>query len=150
MIAVGLIWGNILVHYFGLFSTSEEEEYIPNFEIKPQKLVEKRKEYEPTLDYADPFLSDLRPQKNTNLGSVKSKQKATSKVTKPAEIIEPKVVYKGLVKNNKSSKKTGLLVVEGKSYLVTSNKTIGEIQVIRFNEKLCSYKYNGKMKEVAK
>ena len=38
-----------------------------------------------------------------------------------------------------SAKKTGLVVIDGKSYLITSAKEINSIRIINFNEKELQY-----------
>lgn len=151
ILVVAVIWGRIIINYFGLFEGTDELDYVPEVFVKPHKKVDTMQDYQLKLDYSDPFLSQhsqsnyAKPMTNSN-----SSSKTTS--NKPIKIDkkEPIVAYKGLVKNKNSSKKTGLVIIDNKSHLVTINKEIKAIKILNFNEKELNYSYRNKRVTVVK
>ena len=150
IIIVSLIWGRLIINYFGLFQGSDEIEFVPEVVEKPQIKLDTLPDYQLKLNYNDPFLSQNRPLRKIQSSNSGSNNNPTKKTIELPAIKEPKIVYKGLVKNKNSAKKTGLVVIDGKSYLITSAKEINSIRIINFNEKELQYVYQNKRKLVLK
>lgn len=142
----------MFVNYFGLFQ-GDEEVYIPKI-IKPEtKKIIKKKSYELSLNYSDPFLGKrtiFKPSNKRNNSQLGTTAKRPQKTVKREVLKKPKVVYKGVVKNNKSQRKTGLVYIDGRSYLVERNKNYDRIKVVSFNEVSLSYSFEGSIIEIEK
>lgn len=133
----------MFVKFSGLFEDEPEYEYVDyssqeNNEIKPVD-----NNYKLKLEYNDPFLGKISRSKTTNSLNSTTISNAPKTLKPESKKILPKVVYKGLVKNKKSDSKTGLLVINGKSYLISRNKEYDDVKVISFNETKCDYEFGG-------
>ena len=147
MMIVVIIWGRIIVHYFGFFQQSENSNLIEKEVSISQPFRDSIQEYELKLMYQDPFFGQKQP-----VTPVKSarKKKLPTQNPQPLSTHLPEVEYKGLIKNNQSKEKTGLLVIEGKSYLIKENFIYEELNVLKFEENTCQYKFNNKIYTVTK
>ena len=146
---VVFIWGRLLINYFGLFTGEDDIEYVPEVATKPYERADSNKVYELKLNYKDPFLGNSVSFYRTK------KTSPTNNIVPPIKAVEPPkkealVVYKGIVKNNNSSKRTGLVEIDGKNYLITSIKEIGDIKIVDFNDKELIYFYGDKKVSVFK
>lgn len=151
ILVVAVIWGRIIINYFGLFEGTDEQEYAPEVFIKPHKKMDTVRDYQLKLDYSDPFLSQHNTRNYTNpVQGSNTSSKSIPKKTIQVDKKEPTVTYKGLVKNKNSSKKTGLAIIDNRSYLVGINQVINSIKILNFNEKELSYSYGNKRITVAK
>lgn len=139
--AVILIWGMIV---YKIFFAKEDQMIVPQYTTAISK-----KEHRTQIDtfnieanYSDPFLrrtyianptktssevnvSDYfygpKPPTNTN----------TKKVSvKSTPLKWPAIRYEGLIINNKSGKKTGVLYIDNKSNLITEKTIINNLEVM--------------------
>lgn len=145
---VALIYGKIFFDVSDLIGTEEPQ-------METQKVVVLNKKaisdtaYILKLNYSDPFLKKSI-RKKLIVSNIKKTSKKNFKIPEKKHIKEPKVSYKGLVKNKNSSKKIGLVMIDNKSYLVTQNKEYNNIKIISFDNLSLSYMFNREVKKIHK
>jgi hypothetical protein len=83
------------------------------------------------LNYSDPFGSNrINPSKTANKVTA-SRNSSKKFFEKKPESPIPSVVYLGTISSGKNSKNSALLVVNGKSVLLSPNDTISGIRVLQ-------------------
>lgn len=147
IIVVIFIYGRLIVNYSGVLDSHEDDIKIAFVEkLYIEKMDE---EYELNLNYTDPFLGQIGYSTPNLINIAPSPSiQIEEKIQQPT--ILPKVKYKGLVKNKKSDLKTGLLSINGKSFLINQGKSYQDIKVISFNDIQCSYIFAGVSYEIEK
>jgi hypothetical protein len=148
IVVVVLIYGKIFFDVSDLVGTEEPQMEIQKVVILDKKAISDTA-YILKLNYSDPFLKKSIRKKLIVSNKNKSSKK-NFKVPLKKQIKAPKVSYKGLVKNNNSSKKTGLVMIDNKSYLVTQNKEYSNIKIISFDNLSLSYVFGGEVKKINK
>ncbi len=116
-----LVWGFVFYKLFGSFFSA------PNYAKEEVKQVIDVDEIEKdtfviVADYRDPFLGKKvkirKPSTSVAHSAPKSKRNGV-KISK-AEKPWPSISYKGMIKNNNSDRRVGILNVGGKEYLFLS------------------------------
>lgn len=141
-----IVYGSLAGRFFGWFENSESYELQPDY--VPTSIVKKKEKdnkYELQLLYKDPFLGKISELKTkSSIDPIPPTNNNTNNILKAEDKkILPKVVYKGLVINKESDTKTGLIGINGRSYLISSNKEYDDVKVISFNETKCDYEFGG-------
>lgn len=95
--------------------------------------------YKLVMDYKDPFLKDVKPDRQLQNSQPVSNAQVQPKSTppKPAPVIPkqlPEVKYLGLIKNNTSGLSTALVSVNGQSRLIKQNESVDGIVFKSFNK----------------
>ncbi|RZJ79492.1 MAG: hypothetical protein EOO47_10645 [Flavobacterium sp.] len=136
LLLVIIIWG-LLIYKFFSFRNDEIAETIPtqDFIVKPLKIEEKVLVLI-DVNYRDPFLGKMyMPPSHTKKNTRKKKplQKET--------IVWPEVVYKGIVSDNKDSKKVFMIIINGQTYLMSEKDTEQDVNLKGGNRKSISVTY---------
>lgn len=112
-----LIWAMVIYQFFS-FSNPDVPNTVAstNYAIKPIAIPE-RDTFAIDVNYRDPFLGKMYlPNKAT-----KNTKRQKPKVTTP--IVFPRVVYKGIVSDNKNEVKVFMVIINGQTFLMKENDT---------------------------
>ncbi len=146
------IWGTVIFKIFNVVHTDdsnasfnkasigtiENENLIDTFSIHP--------------DYPDPFLG--RHVKKSNPDETKV-SKAVEKLIENKKnnavtIVWPKLVYSGLIKNQKSKKQLALVQIEGRSNIMKIGDIAEDIELVKILRDSIEVKFQGEKKFVWK
>lgn len=107
-------------------------------------------------NYPDPFLGKTTPkQYRSPANSVTSAAKAKDVVKEKKKaaittLVWPEVVYKGIIKNQKSNKQLALLQINGKSNAMKMGESYENIELIRIFKDSIEVKFGKEKKYVKK
>ena len=98
-------------------------------------------------DYRDPFLGTKRrvTGQKTNYKSRTSNNTVASKGKN-----WPAIAYNGMIKNNNSNKRVGIVKIDGKEYLVKSGDVLGEVKVIKITKQEIKVRFQRESKTITK
>ena len=141
--AVIFIWGFV---GYKIYSTLKND----NIDNRNQVNVERKKEiktdtFSLLLSYSDPFTKTVYQGITVNTNAVNIANHTSFNINKPAtmtqniqEINPVNIKYFGLVKNE--LRKTGMLSINNKSYIVYEGQKIDSIKIIKISKDQLSYK----------
>jgi hypothetical protein len=147
-----LVWGFVIYQLFGSFFST------PNYakeEVKQVVDVDviEKEAFLIVADYRDPFLGkktkSRRTHSATNNSISKSKGNNGGKAKK-SEKVWPSIIYKGMIKNNNSNKRVGILNVGGKEYLIKEKDIVNEITILSINKREVSVSFQKETKTITK
>ena len=131
-----LVWGFVFYQLFSYFFSSPtfaKEENIPVINIDEIKTDT----FSIVADYRDPFLgsktglkqhANYAVKKNTNV------HKTAKKTPDPVDKAWPPLKYKGMIKNNNSNRRVGIIEINGKENLVREGDVVHDVKVITINK----------------
>lgn len=141
-----LVWGYVGFKIYKAFN--EEEEILPYEQVMSVTKFKKEDSvvYKLAINYPDPFLKEEPRYKaagNSNSGGHVPKVPVNPPVQKP--IVAPQrtidLKYLGLVENKTSGTSTGLISINGKSYLVKKGEVVEGVLI----KSISSEKLEGKI-----
>ena len=141
---VVLIWG-VLIYQFFNFSN---EEVIPDsnavFEVKSYQFI-KPDTISINTNYRDPFLGKMysKPAVSSKKVYIKKNVVPSENNLKP-EIIQPSIVYKGIVSDTKDNYQVFMVLIDNKTYLMKKGQTENGLQLLSGNRTSIKIKYNKK------
>lgn len=148
---VFLVWGIVFYQlYLYFFSTptyvTEKTEVIVNVdEIKKDT-------FSIVANYRDPFLGEnirLTQPKTTNNQS--SQQKVQKNIAqKPLDNPWPTIEYKGMIKNNNSEKRVGIVGLNNKEYLVKEGEVLNGVKFMVISKELIQVSFQKEQKTISK
>lgn len=147
---VVLVWGFVLYQLFGSFFSP------PNYakeEFKPiVNIAEIKKDtFLIVADYRDPFLGKKVRRRVKSSGAVSKNRTGTRKTkTSKTEKVWPVIIYKGMIKNNNSDRRVGILNVGGKEYLIKEKDIVGEVTILSINKNKVNVRFQKENKTIAK
>lgn len=136
-----LIWGSIAYRFFNITSPQTHQtntkDIVVSYKPKTYKLNDS---FTITYPKRDPFLGTL-PNK---------KVKPSKKLTKPSKLKLPKYnfVYKGLVKQQQTTKKIFVIEINNTQYLLKKGQSIEDVKLLEGNSKTIKLLVNGKQQIV--
>jgi hypothetical protein len=146
---VALVWGFVLYQLFSSFFST------PNYAIKKAEQIInideiKQDTFLIVANYRDPFLGKkVRLKKVNNTSS--NVKKNTVKISQvKAEQSWPSITYNGMIKNNNSDRRVGILKVNGKEYLVKEKDMVNEITILSINKNTVSVRFQKENKTITK
>jgi hypothetical protein len=142
-----LVWGFVGYQLFSSFFTS------PNYVQEEFKLEVNVAEIEKEVflivaNYRDPFLGKKAKYniKKTSKVSPKNTKTSPVKITKNW----PAITYLGMIKNNNSERRVGIVKVNGKEYLVKENEIIEKITVLSMTKSEVVMQFQKEKKTIVK
>lgn len=148
---VFLVWGIVFYQlYLYFFSTptyvTEKTEVVVNVdEIKKDT-------FSIVANYRDPFLGEnirLFQSKTTNNQSSQPKvQKNIAQ--KPIEKPWPTIEYKGMIKNNNSEKRVGIVGLNSKEYLVKEGEELNGVKFMVISKEFIQVSFQKEQKTISK
>ncbi len=125
-----LVWSWIGIKVYKAFS--EEEDILPYEQSVSVSKLKKEDSvvYKLALNYPDPFLKEephYKPHATTNNPKPQPTPTVQKAVVNPPQTIDLK--YLGLVENKSSGAATGLISINGRSYLVRKGETIDGVLI---------------------
>lgn len=126
-----ILWIVIVLKIISLTRPQQLELYTikPEYDqISPNKTEDTLKLL---LNYSDPFSSDRNISLKTATKVTENKNSSKKYFEKKPESPMPSVSYLGTISSGKNSKNSALLVVNGKSVLLSPNDTITGIKVLQ-------------------
>ncbi|MBL4669091.1 MAG: hypothetical protein HRT73_08110 [Flavobacteriales bacterium] len=148
---VVLVWGFVLFQLFGSFFSS------PNYAKETiEKIVNideiKKDTFSIIANYRDPFLG--KKVRNKGRGNSRSNTSANSRKRIPTQIKAEKpwpiVVYNGMIKNNNSDRRVGIVKVGGKEYLVKEKDVVAEVTILSINKNEVNVRFQKESKTITK
>ena len=145
---VALVWGVVFYQLYTYFfseptyATQEVQQTVNIDEIKKDT-------FSIVANYRDPFLGK---KIKSNKGNVKN-NKANSSRIKMSKSIEkpwPVVTYKGMIKNNNSNRRVGIVIVGGKERLVKEGDIIDEVKIVKIEKEIIKVRFQKESKTITK
>jgi hypothetical protein len=126
-----LIWGFIIYRIFSVVNLSVEGVREAVLQPRVSQGPAHIDSFSINADYRDPFLGKMITREE----SEKPKAPVVKKeVPKPEPIVWPVIVYKGMIKNQKSNKQLCLVSIGGQDNIVKEGDLIGEIELKRLTK----------------
>ena len=143
-----LVWSFVFYQLFGSFFTTPiyaKEEFKPIVNIAEIK----KDTFFIVADYRDPFLGKKRKRKSQKFG-VAGKKRIGTKKTPKTEKPWPGIIYKGMIKNNSSDRRVGILSVGGREYLIKEKEIVAEVTILSINKHRVSLRFQKEKKTITK
>lgn len=148
---VFLVWGIVFYQlYLYFFSTptyvTEKAEVVVNVdEIKKDT-------FSIVANYRDPFLGEnirlTQPKTTNNQSSQPKVQKNIAQ--KPLDNPWPTIEYKGMIKNNNSEKRVGIVGLNNKEYLVKEGEVLNGVKFMVISKELIQVSFQKEQKTISK
>jgi len=147
-----LVWGFVFYQLFSyFFSSPTYSTQQPELKVNIDEI--KKDTFSIVADYRDPFLGKKikfsSPKTTTNSHSSTPKTKNNIK-NKPADKPWPAIEYKGMIKNNNSEKRVGIVQVNGREYLVKEGDILQEVKFTVIKKELVSVRFQKEQKTISK
>ena len=147
---VVIVWGFVFYQLSSSFLST------PNYAKKEtlQKInidEIKRDTFSIVANYRDPFLGTATSSNRSN-GSLtkKTSNKPKIKTEVKAEKPWPIITYKGMIKNNNSEKRVGIIKIDGKEYLVKEGDLLKDLKIIEISKQLIKVNFQKESKSITK
>ena len=104
-------------------------------------------------DYRDPFLGKKRKVSSSFSSSPSQGNQPTRniKAKQPkAEKVWPTILYKGMIKNNNSDRRVGILNVDGKEFLIKEDDTVKEVTIVSIGKNAVTVRFQKENREITK
>lgn len=149
---VVLVWGFVFYQLFGSVFSS------PNYakeEFKPIVNVEeiKKDSFLIVADYRDPFLGGeirIRTQSSVAVNRTRKSTGVSQSKTPKTDKAWPVIIYKGMIKNNNSERRVGILSVAGREYLIKEKDVVSEITILSISKNKVSVRFQKENKTIIK
>lgn len=145
-----LVWAFVFYQLYGYFFS--EPHYLVN-ETTVKVAYDKIKDDSFTIvaDYRDPFLGSRAAERNNHESSSNMNTIPKSKVaTNHDKNIWPIINYKGMIKNNNSNKRIGIIVINGSEHLVKKGSIINEIAIVEIDKTQIKVRFQNENKIISK
>ncbi|MBI5541224.1 MAG: hypothetical protein HY951_14255 [Bacteroidia bacterium] len=152
---VVLIWGTIAYKFLTYVNTDEDEILTQNTPKQKNEQNTITDTFQLVASYRDPFLgkSVVTNVQNTNQSSQRiiktEKQKEIPKIEKKA-ISWPKLIYLGIIVNQKSKNQTSILKINGKDFIIHQGNIVSEVEIIKLYNDSVTVKYSEDFKTIIK
>lgn len=149
LLIVVIVWGFVFYQLFSSFfstpnyATEKVEQIINIDEIKQDEFVI-------VADYRDPFLGKKLSTKKINNISSNIKRNTVKKSLVRVEQPWPSISYNGMIKNNNSDRRVGILKVNGKEYLIKEKDVVNDITILSINKNAVSIRFQKEIKTITK
>lgn len=148
-----LVWGVVFSQLFSYFysdpilSVQKADQVINIDEIKEDT-------FSIVASYRDPFLGRKRKSYRNNIPQDSGQQTANRgtgvKKSIPAEKPWPLISYNGMIKNNNSDRKVGIVKIDEKEYLVKSGDVIGAVSFLAIEKQSIKVRFQKETKTITK
>ncbi len=147
---VVVVWGFVFYQLSSSFLST------PNFAKKePIQKINideiKRDTFSIIANYRDPFLgcaTSLNTNNNSNIKTTAKKLKIKTEVK--AEKPWPIISYNGMIKNNNSEKRVGIIKIDGKEFLVKEGDVLRKVKIMEINQQLIKVNFQKESKSIIK
>lgn len=145
-----LVWGFVFYQLFSYFfssptyATEKVETKIDIDEIKKDT-------FSIVANYRDPFLGKKIRESKPIVTNYTSRSN-TKKRTKPTQVTNqawPVIHYKGMIKNNNSKKRVGIVDMEGKERLVKEGDVLNEVKFLSIGKTQVKVSFNKEQKIIS-
>lgn len=148
---VFLVWGIVFYQlYLYFFSTPTYVTEKTEVEVNVDEI--KKDTFSIVANYRDPFLGEnirLTQPKTTNNQS--SQQKVQKNIAqKPLDNPWPTIEYKGMIKNNNSEKRVGIVGLNNKEYLVKEGEVLNGVKFMVISKELIQVSFQKEQKTISK
>lgn len=143
-----LVWGFVFFQVYNYFfskpayATEVVKEMIRIDEIKQDT-------FSIVADYRDPFLGKKEQFRGNNSSSNTTKKRSKPTQTK-IERPWPLITYNGMIKNNNSDRRVGIVNVDGKEYLVKEKDVVNDIIILAINKNEVNVRFQKENKTITK
>lgn len=143
-----LVWSFVFYQLFGSFFSK------PNYAKEELKMIAnvaeiKKDTFLIVADYRDPFLGKKTHNRSRSSATV-SKKRTRIKKTPKAEKTWPVIIYKGMIKNNNSNRRVGILNVGGKEFLIKEKDIVNEILITSIKKNTVNVRFQKENKTITK
>lgn len=146
-----LVWG---VVFYQLFSYIFSSPTYANETVKEVINIDEIKQdtFSIVADYRDPFLGKkarFKKQSNSSSNTKKNLHKTIKNQIK-AEKPWPLITYNGMIKNNNSDRRVGIIKIGGKEYLVKEEDIVSEVTILFINKNVVEVRFQKENKTITK
>src|ERR1051325_867816 len=121
-----LIWGIIIYKFYKAFNSDEEIQQ-NNFSFSSLSPVKTTVDtFSILADYRDPFLGKIAA---TPSSSDKPKNQTKVEKSKPEPIVWPAIIYKGMIKNQKTGKQLYLVTINNQDNMMKPGDVFAEVEL---------------------
>lgn len=146
ILAVALIWGVVVFKFAAPYFTPTETVITADVLVKPSKVfLQKKDTFNLELPQRDPFLGKSVRVKKTKT-SVAKPIKKVRKPSVPSNKNWPRIEFLGFVKSSKSKSRLGLVRINGTLKRVRNGSKIGEVTVVKIEERQISLSFQKETK----
>ncbi|MCB0401207.1 MAG: hypothetical protein KDD41_03930 [Flavobacteriales bacterium] len=146
-----LVWGYVFFQFFSFFSSS------PNYAKADSDITVDIDEIQAdtfsiVANYRDPFLGDQKIKVTSGHSSQtqKSNKQKPKQVTPVSEKKWPALQYKGMIKNNQSKARVGILNINGHEQLVKEKQILSDVTVLEINKDFIQLQFQNEKKTLQK
>ena len=144
-----LVWGFVFSQRYGYFF-SEPTFVHEQLEEKVNISEIKQDTFSIVADYRDPFLGKrITLKKRTYLASTTNKNSSRKKTVNP-EMAWPTITYNGMIKNNNSDRRVGIVKVNGNEYLVKEKDVVSEITIVSIGKNSVNVRFQKENRTITK
>lgn len=146
-----LVWGVVFYQLFSYFFSSPTyaneivKEVINIDEIKQDT-------FSIVADYRDPFLGKkarFKKQANSSSSTKNNSRKMVENQDK-SEKPWPLITYNGMIKNNNSDRRVGIIKISGKEYLIKEKDVVSEVTILSINKNIVEVRFQKENKTITK
>lgn len=148
-----LVWG---VVFSQLYAYIFSEPMLAKQEVEQEVNIDEIKEdtFSIVAAYRDPFLGkklkSYRKNNNTQPSSNSTNRSNNKKKVNAPEKPWPSIAYQGMIKNNNSERKVGIVKVNGKEHLVRFGDVIDEITFLSIEKQIIKVRFQKEVKTITK
>lgn len=146
---IALVWAFVFYQLFSYFFT-EPNYYKEQSTIKVNIDEIKADTFSIVANYRDPFLDEkkniLKPVNKNNASSTKKK----IKLPPVAEQAWPVIKYNGMIKNNDSERRVGIVTINGKECIVKEGDVLNEVIFKKIEKNLIAVVFQKEQKTISK
>lgn len=148
---VFLVWGIVFYQlYLYFFSTPTYVTEKTEVEVNVDEI--KKDTFSIVANYRDPFLGEnirlTQPKTTNNQSSQPKVQKNIAQ--KPIDNPWPTIEYKGMIKNNNSEKRVGIVGLNNKEYLVKEGEVLNGVKFMVISKELIQVSFQKEQKTISK
>ena len=144
-----LVWGVVFSQLFSYFFSSPsyavetKQESINIDEIKQDT-------FSIVANYRDPFLGGKIKFKQRSNSSASTRKKLRKSIQVKAEKSWPLIAYNGMIKNNNSKRRVGIIRIDGKEYLIKEKDVVSEVTILSINKHEVNVRFQKEKKTITK
>jgi Tfp pilus assembly protein PilP len=144
-----LVWAFVFYQLFGYFFS--EPNYAKEHEMVKMNIDEiKADTFSIVANYRDPFLDAKKVVSQSSHRGNSSSTKKKKTLPPVADKLWPVIKYNGMIKNNDSERRVGIVSISGKEYLVKEGDVLDEVKVKKIEKDLIAVVFQKEQKTISK
>ena len=144
-----LVWGFVFFQLFGSFFTS------PNYAKEKENTIisieeVKKDTFLIVADYRDPFLGNRAQSKKIGNSNNQARKISRKIAAKKSDKPWPSLAYNGMIKNNNSKRRVGIIKLNGKEYLIKEKDIVEDVTILNISKNFVKLRFQREIKTITK